>query len=343
MIIKNVSSRKILLIDLPEPFNPAYSVELDPGVEKTVYDDDASKSLTLNNNLVSGTIIKTGSEEPMEDKTGYCLIGRFTDLKDSPTALYCNNKGNAVIVNAAGDGLDYAVFAGSDEKVGIVSGDIPGYLCTKICAGPGVSLSTCGTTNKCIEISMASSENLWDCTCGCVVPHTCGDKIEYLTHPSCFCNLTLADKCYVDTCVASVTSNQIVLEAPADSSYTGSSTCIYCSGYSSSALDLVFMGGSSKWLAVDATSVTTAQGLLGIALEAKTDCQAMLVALPGSFVRDESWNWTPGATLYAGETPGTMQEAIPTGADAVVKVVGFAMTAKVIFFNSSPDQQTVVA
>jgi hypothetical protein len=69
----------------------------------------------------------------------------------------------------------------------------------------------------------------------------------------------------------------------------------------------------------------------------------MNVALPGCFIRDDSWNWSIGATLYAGETPGAMQETIPTGADAIIKVVGFAVSADVIFFYPSPDQQSTVA
>jgi len=108
-------------------------------------------------------------------------------------------------------------------------------------------------------------------------------------------------------------------------------------------MDLVMMGSSSKWILVDADAVATCAGLLAIALEAKNDTEAMNVALPGCFIRDDTWNWTPGATLYAGETPGQIQSSIPTGADAIIKVVGFAMTADVIFFNPSPDQQSVVA
>jgi len=57
----------------------------------------------------------------------------------------------------------------------------------------------------------------------------------------------------------------------------------------------------------------------------------------------DAWAWTVGATLYAGETLGAMQETIPTGADAIIKVVGFAVSADVIFFMPSSDQQSTVA
>lgn len=128
-----------------------------------------------------------------------------------------------------------------------------------------------------------------------------------------------------------------------DATATGNVTSTFAAGYSSAVGDLVFFGSGGKWLEVDSDAVATCQGLMGIALEAKTDTQAMKVALPGSFVRLDAWNWTVGATLYAGETLGAMQETIPTGADAIIKVVGFAVTADVIFFNPSPDQQSTVA
>jgi hypothetical protein len=129
----------------------------------------------------------------------------------------------------------------------------------------------------------------------------------------------------------------------ADALVTGPFTDSFASGYTAAAGDLVFMGSSSKWLEVDSDAVATCKGLLGIAMEAKNDTQAMKVALPGSMVRFNAWNWTVGATLYAGETLGAMQETIPTGADAIIKVVGFAVDADTIYFNPSPDQQSTVA
>ena len=143
---------------------------------------------------------------------------------------------------------------------------------------------------------------------------------------------------------ATVQAGYLDLDIPAsDHSATGNCTNAINSGYTAAAFDLVYLGTGGKWLEVDSDAVATCKGLLGIALEAKNDTEAMLVALPGSFVRDDTWNWTVGATLYAGETLGAIQEAIPTGADAIIKVVGFAVSGDVIFFNPSPDQQSTVA
>ena len=144
--------------------------------------------------------------------------------------------------------------------------------------------------------------------------------------------VTLADNCRIDLTLPT-----------ADTYCTGPTTDSFASGYSSAVGDLVFFGSGGKWLEVDADAVATCKGLMGIALEAKNDTEAMKVALPGSMIRLDAWNWTVGDTLYAGETLGAMQNTIPTGADAIIKVVAFALSADVIFFNPSPDQQSTVA
>jgi len=140
-------------------------------------------------------------------------------------------------------------------------------------------------------------------------------------------------------------AKQIVLTAPsADVTCTGFSTSAFNSGYTSSAVgDLVYLDASATWQKTDADSTTTAYGLIGIALAVASSGNPLLVALPGSFVRVNAWNWTVGNTLYLGETPGEMQNTIPTGADNVIRVVGFAVNADYIYFYPSQDVQTTVA
>jgi len=128
-----------------------------------------------------------------------------------------------------------------------------------------------------------------------------------------------------------------------DATVTGPYTDSFQSGYTAAAGDLVFFGSGGKWLEVDSDAVATCKGLIGIAMEAKNDTQTMKVALPGSMIFFTAWNWTVGDTLYAGETLGAIQNTIPTGADAIIKVVGFAVSADVIFFMPSSDQQSTVA
>lgn len=144
--------------------------------------------------------------------------------------------------------------------------------------------------------------------------------------------ITLADNCRIDLTLPT-----------ADGYATGPTTDSFNSGYSSAVGDLVYYGTGGKWLEADADAIATCGSLLGIALEAKTDGQAMKVALPGSMVRIDAWNWNVGKALYAGETLGALSESIPTGADGVVRVVGFSLNADSIYFNPSSDHSTTVS
>jgi len=144
--------------------------------------------------------------------------------------------------------------------------------------------------------------------------------------------VTLADNCRIDLTLPT-----------ADGYATGPTTDSFASGYSSSVGDLVFFGTGGKWLECDADAIATCGTLLGIALEAKSDGQAMKVALPGSMVRIDAWNWNVGKCLYASETLGALSESIPTGADGVVKVVGVSLSADAIYFYPSQDHSTTVA
>ena len=141
-----------------------------------------------------------------------------------------------------------------------------------------------------------------------------------------------------------VTSAKIApVDATPDTDHTanGPQTNTLNSGYSSTIMDLVYLGSSSKWLAADADATGTSINLLGIALEAKTDTQAMNVALAGSFVRDDTWSWTPGVPLYVSGTLGAITATKPSGSGDVVRTVGYAVTADVIFFNPSSDYVTL--
>ena len=135
----------------------------------------------------------------------------------------------------------------------------------------------------------------------------------------------------------------LLLDATPGTDHTavGPQTNTLAAGYGSAAMDLVYLGSGSKWLEADADATATSINLLGIALEAKTDTQAMLVALSGSFVRDDTFNWTPGVPLYISGTLGAITATKPTGSGDIVRTVGYAVTADVIFFAPSSDYVTL--
>jgi len=126
-----------------------------------------------------------------------------------------------------------------------------------------------------------------------------------------------------------------------DHTANGPQTKTFSSGYTTTAMDLVYLSGTSTWLEADSDATGTSIGMLAIALEAIASA-AVNVALPGSFVRDDTWSWTPGAQLFVSGTLGAITATAPSGSGDVVRVVGFAVTADVIYFNPSPDYFTVV-
>lgn len=116
---------------------------------------------------------------------------------------------------------------------------------------------------------------------------------------------------------------------------SGVQTSAFQAGGTITAGDLVILNSSSQWVQTDANASSTYAGLLAVSLESKTVGQAMLVALPGSIVRNTAWAWTPGATLYISETAATITATQPTTTDAVIRVVGYAVDADDIYFIPS--------
>lgn len=132
----------------------------------------------------------------------------------------------------------------------------------------------------------------------------------------------------------------------ADGKYSG----IAITGTAGAALafgDLVYLSAAdSRWELTDAdASATGGPVLIGMCvLAAAGDASATKILLQGQIRADAKFPaLTIGAPVYLGETAGAIQTAIPTGADNVIRVVGFALTADEIYFNPSQDHQLSVA
>jgi len=130
---------------------------------------------------------------------------------------------------------------------------------------------------------------------------------------------------------------QLDATPPTDHTATGPQTNTLNAGYSAAAFDLVILGGSSTWLEADADAAGTSINMMGLTLAAASSGAAVNVALPGSFVRDDTFNFTPGAALYVSGTLGAMTHTKPTGSGDIVRTVGYALTADVVFFQPSSD------
>ena len=160
-----------------------------------------------------------------------------------------------------------------------------------------------------------------------------------LTTPSAFTTggtITLAEN----------TSIALDPAGSADGKYTG----ITVTGTAGAALafgQLIYLAvADSRWELTDADALATAGNIMvGMCvLAAAADGNATTILLQGIIRADAQFPaLTIGAAVYVGETAGAIQVAIPTGADNVIRVVGFALTADEIYFNPSQDHQTTVA
>jgi len=130
---------------------------------------------------------------------------------------------------------------------------------------------------------------------------------------------------------------QLDATPPTDHTATGPQTNTLNAGYTAAAFDLVILGSSSTWLEADADATGTSINMMGLTLAAASSGAAVNVALPGSFVRDDTFNFTPGAALYVSGTLGAMTHTKPTGSGDIVRTVGYALTADVVFFQPSSD------
>jgi hypothetical protein len=118
------------------------------------------------------------------------------------------------------------------------------------------------------------------------------------------------------------------------------------SDYTQAFGDLVYLkAANSRWAATDAdASGTGGPVMVGMVVSAGTSGNACTILLQGQIRADAKFPaLTIGAPVYLGEAAGEIQVAIPTGADNVIRVVGFALTADEIYFNPSQDHQLTVA
>ena len=121
----------------------------------------------------------------------------------------------------------------------------------------------------------------------------------------------------------------------ADHTCTGL-TAQMLAGGTISAFDLVCVHTTTgEVVEADASAYATAR-VIGIAPAAISDTATGTILLQG-FIRDDSWSWTTGSTLYLSETAGAMTHTPPSTDGAFVNVVGVALEPDVVYINPSMD------
>jgi hypothetical protein len=93
--------------------------------------------------------------------------------------------------------------------------------------------------------------------------------------------------------------------------------------------------GGPAWSLTDANSAGNSKNLLGMAMGTEFN-RGMLLR---GYVYNSSWNWTSiGGELYLlAANTGEITQTQPTGSGDIVRVVGYAISADLIYFNPSQD------
>lgn len=148
----------------------------------------------------------------------------------------------------------------------------------------------------------------------------------------------------IGTNILRISGNIDIDGTPAsDDTFVGPSTDEFQASATIAQWEAVYLNSSSQWALTDADAAATAGTVMvALATEAGTLNNAMRVALPGTFVRNDAWTWTVGAPIYLSTTPGALTQTAPSATDDVVRIVGYAMNADVIFWNPSNDFITIV-
>jgi len=94
----------------------------------------------------------------------------------------------------------------------------------------------------------------------------------------------------------------------------------------------LYLKSDGKYWKTDADASATTLGKLAAAL-GTIAADATGALLESGYVRDDTWNWTIGGVVYVSTTVGEFTQTAPSGAGDVVRIVGYAVTADVIYFD----------
>ena len=138
--------------------------------------------------------------------------------------------------------------------------------------------------------------------------------------------------------IDSIISDIYMIDSTPAVDSTGSGTMsILTAGEVIDAGEVFYMKSDGEIYLADADTLITMQ-VLGIAVGAGTNGVACDIMTCGYF-RNDAWNWTPGATLYASTTAGGISATAPVADNEVVQVLGIAITADIIYFD---PERTVI-
>jgi hypothetical protein len=96
--------------------------------------------------------------------------------------------------------------------------------------------------------------------------------------------------------------------------------------------NLIYQASNGEWEKTNATAMATTKGALAIVMESITIHSSGAILKYG-FLRDDSWYFSQGATLYVGETNGAITETAPSDVGDQLRIVGYAQTSSIVWFD----------
>ena len=91
----------------------------------------------------------------------------------------------------------------------------------------------------------------------------------------------------------------------------------------------LYMASDGNYEEAFATSTATMPCRV-LALETGTGSKKVLHT---GYIRDDSWDWTPGLDVYVSTTSGTLTQTVVSGTGEQVQIVGYALSADTMFFD----------
>lgn len=102
--------------------------------------------------------------------------------------------------------------------------------------------------------------------------------------------------------------------------------------------DVVYLNSSSQWALADANGSGTYPAR-GIAVATVSTGNATTVLTRGT-IRNDSWTWTPGGTIYLDTTAGGLTQSAPATTGDKVQVIGYALDADTMAVEIGTDYGT---
>lgn len=132
--------------------------------------------------------------------------------------------------------------------------------------------------------------------------------------------------------------DSLILSSPSsDHSYSGT-TISATAGEAVAIGDVCYLKSDGKFWKADADAESSSDGMLSMATAAISADASGVFLLKGLY-RDDTWSWTTGSKLYISTTPGNPTATAPSETGDIVRLVGYAYTADIVYFN--PDNTFV--